>query len=832
MRLARQPQVGSGISRQSGGHGNVTGLDVERARARGAKRSGRHIISKYIKSLTSVAALFLASAASLPTYAQDPSEVVSSSGSGLVFGKSSGPVLPSTNVDKSAPLYLQGDQLIYDNDGNTVIARGNVEIYYNNYVLTSDEVIYDQSAGTLTAVGNVELKEPNGNIIRADSYTLTDDFRDGFVQSLSVVGSDDTRIVARQAIRRDGNVTEFTDGKFTPCKTTNGAPPLWCLSAKRVTHDQNEATISYQDAQFEFLGVPILYTPYFQHADPSVKRKSGLLPPQFGSSSQLGFSTEIPYYFALAPNYDFLFHPKYTTKQGVLWQGEFRHRIANGQYNIKLAGIDQNGNDLSVSPAEQNELNGFRGSLHTVGLFSLSSWWKAGWDVTLETDDTFRRFYKLDNILIDDRVNQVFLRGQSLRNYFDATFYQVGGLSFDDTPQTESRVHPVIDYNYVIDEPVLGGELSWNTNVLSFSRDDGGVNLSGQQNLNRISSAVKWRKKLIDDIGITYTPFAELRGDVLRFSNAFDPLTDTEIENETVARGLALGGVTVSYPWIAQSAGASHTVEPIGQIIGRQASVRQSDLPNEDAQSLVFDDTNLFDTNKFSGYDRVETGTRANVGVQYTFQSHTGPYARILAGQSFHIAGNNPFETSATAADRGSAARNGLETDYSDYVVGAYLAPFNGLRLISQTRLNQDNLALERQDAAASAQFGFVTAQATYSFIADDIETQPLDNRAGGDQSELIGDLGLKLTDHWSVGASIRYDIDAEFRLTDAFRVQYADDCFALTVSYTENFIDDPARDLEPDRTVFVRFEFKHLGAFGYQTDPLGLQEELSPGAG
>ena len=88
---------------------------------------------------------------------------------------------------------LQGDQLIYDKAGNRVIARGNVEIYYNNYILTADEVVYDQGAGTLTAVGNVTLKEPQGNIVHADRYTLTDDFRDGFVQSLSIVDAGSSR---------------------------------------------------------------------------------------------------------------------------------------------------------------------------------------------------------------------------------------------------------------------------------------------------------------------------------------------------------------------------------------------------------------------------------------------------------------------------------------------------------------------------------------------------------------------------------------------------------------------------------------------------------------
>ena len=86
--------------------------------------------------------------------------------------------------------------------------------------------------------------------------------------------------------------------------------------------------------------MPIFYLPYFQHPDPSVKRQSGFLMPSHSNSSTLGYSVEVPYYFALAPNADFTLHPRYFSDHGVLWQGEWRHRLATGQYNVKFAAID------------------------------------------------------------------------------------------------------------------------------------------------------------------------------------------------------------------------------------------------------------------------------------------------------------------------------------------------------------------------------------------------------------------------------------------------------------------------------------------------------------
>ena len=82
------------------------------------------------------------------------------------------------------------------------------------------------------------------------------------------------------------------------------------------------------------------------------------------------------------------------------------------------------------------------------------------------------------------------------------------------------------------------------------------------------------------------------------------------------------------------------------QIIGRPDSVGidQSEIPNEDAKSLVFDDTILFDIDKFSGYDRIETGTRANVGGRYTAQFANGAYIRAVVGESYQLAGQNTFD--------------------------------------------------------------------------------------------------------------------------------------------------------------------------------------------
>ena len=770
--------------------------------------------------------------------AQDPS-IRNQTGSDRFFKPApGGPLGPQPKINTAAPLFLQGDDLIYDTKNNSVVARGNVQIYYNNFLLTADQVTYDQGANKLLAQGNVQLRDPNGNITRAERIEATDDFRDAFIESLSVIARDETRIQARRSIRRDGNITEFEQGKFTPCKNDPGKPPLWCISASRIIHDQKAATLTYQDAKFEFFGQPVLALPYFQMPDPSVRHRTGFLAPTFGSSTTLGFMAEIPYYIALDKSYDFLFNPSLLSKQGVLYKGEWRQRLENGQYAVRFGAIDQKLNNLPSDASP--DLKGWRGTVETKGVFSLSSWWRAGWDVTLESDKSFRRFYGFDSALQSDRVNTAYLTGQSERNYFNASLLQIDSLQPDGSTITKTRVLPVIDYNYIGSQQVLGGELSFNGHLRNLSRLPGLSRLSGatpeppRQTLagadtTHLVTDVNWRRKIIDGIGQSWTPFANVRGDIFQYKDTRDPTTGLTADGDTLYRGVASAGLTYAYPFVTHTANASHIVEPVAQVVTRQmtGNINQKLLPNEDAKSVVFDDTSLFFESKSTGFDRIDTGTRVNYGANYRFSTNQGFSARAVIGQSQHFQGTNVFAdpgkdvTSSAAAGSFNSAfsdNNGLATRRSDYVAGLYISPLASLSIVAQGRFDTNTLALRRQDTLLSAGFGPFSTQLAYAFTRADSQALTTTNSLIG-QQEIQATLGVKLTDNWSIAGSIRYDLDNKQRLQDLLQLRYADECFVLTTSYTETFIKNQQLGIVPDKTIMVRFELKNLGGFSTTTN-------------
>ena len=150
-----------------------------------------------------------------------------------------------------------------------------------------------------------------------------------------------------------------------------------------------------------------------------------------------------------------------------------------------------------------------------------------------------------------------------------------------------------------------------------------------------------------------WTPFGNVRGDVYSWTDARDPNDPPKfIADDTIARGMAAGRLALLLP-VRRPHRLGVARDRADRTDHRAAEpVDQRRTPDEDARSLIFDDTLLFDIDKFSGYDRLETGTRANVGMQYTLQSSSGLYARAVFGQSFHLAGENAYVDPGNLWDR------------------------------------------------------------------------------------------------------------------------------------------------------------------------------------
>ncbi len=688
-----------------------------------------------------------------------------------------------------APLNLNADQLTYSRDGRIATATGNVEIQYGAYTVFADTVSYNRDNGTLTASGNVRLVEPNGNVIQAEHIELSDKFREGFVRQLTLLMTNDARLHARSAERREGNITILNDATYTLCKTCADNPtrPLvWQIKARKVIHDKKERTISYEDAALEIFGVPVFYIPAFSHPDPTVRRKSGILTPTFSASSEFGVGVEVPYFFNLAPNYDLTLSPLITSKQGPLFKAKWRQRTSGGQYSITPTGIYQ------LKKRQPPGDTRARGSIATQGNFNLSPNWTYGWDAIVASDDTYLRRYKINDDT--DLTSQVYLTGLAGENYFDMRSYyfraQLAGEDNDRVPY----VLPSIEHYYRFSQPVLGGRLGLDSQFLNLQRDSG-------TDSTRIVSELNWKRSMIAGTGQVITPFARLRGDVFYVNNVVDPtVAGGKRDKETVARVLPTAGVDMRWPLVNRGALGQQIFEPVVQLIARTNETGTGKIANEDSRSFEFDTINLFSIDKFSGVDRWEGGVRANVGFNYTLNFLSGMTARFAFGQSYQLAGRNSF-----------GSGTGLAGGNSDFVGSAYFLLNEYFSASARFRLDDESLAIRRNELGARAKYGKLTAVLSYSDIDSNTAFGLL-----GHEEEITTNAAFQVTERWRVYAGIRYDIERSHLTEDVVGVGYEDECFSFQLQYSERFTED--RDIDPDRSLMLRFELKSIGGAGIST--------------
>jgi LPS-assembly protein len=715
-------------------------------------------------------------------------------------------------------MLVQAVEVDYDYNNSRVSAVGNVQLFYNGTSVEADKVIYDQKTKRLHAEGNIRMTDADGKITYANIMDLSDDYRDGFVDSLRVDTADATRMAATRADRTSGNYTVFENGVYTacaPCKDDPKKPPLWQVKGARIIHDQADKMLYFENAQLEFFGVPMAYMPYFSTPDPTVKRKTGWLMPVFSEVSTYGYGVETPFYWAIAPDYDATFNPRFTSTQGVLFQAEFRQRLINGSYQIRAYGIDQlNPSSFAGEPGDRQ----FRGGLETKGQFALTDKWVWGFDGVILTDYFFMSDYRLAQYkdplgsflsLPTEAISQLYLTGVGNRSYFDArTIYY---LSFSGFQQQVPVIHPVVDYSNVINSPIFGGEVSYKTNFTSLTRNDAAFDpITTVANTNSLCTSASadplarlptqcllrgmpgtytrataegdWRRSFTDSAGEIWTPFASLRADAIdaEISNQPGVSNFLPVGNTEALRVMPTIGLEYRYPFINVQPWGTTTVEPIAQVIIRPNEPYAGKLPNEDAQSMTFDTSNLFSVDKFSGYDRVEGGGRANVGVETTTQFDRGGAVKVLFGQSYQLFGLNSF---AVADVTNTGVDSGLQNAKSDYVGSVSYSPNRTYTFSVRSRLDEATLNVNRFEAEGRASFDRWSVSLMYGDYAAQPDLGYLTRRQG-----LLGSASVKVAANWVVTGAARWDLEANQINQYVIGAGYVDDCFVLAVNYVTSY--------------------------------------------
>jgi LPS-assembly protein len=286
---------------------------------------------------------------------------------------------PAKKTKQGAVTFAEADHVEGTTDsevtltGHAELRRPGGEVFLSDhmrYVNVTDE-LFANGAVKIVRDGNVfvgpelrmRLDDYSGYFVKP-SYTLTGAKRKrpGEIDTSLIAAANDPlyqyrnptaanragfpgRGYAERATFLDRDHIELDAPLYTTCRADNYD---WYIQAETMSIDQTTQIGVARNAKIVFKDVAILYSPYISFPlDDS--RKSGLLPPTVSVTSHNGIEYLQPYYFNLAPNYDFTFDPKVISARGLQLGGDARYLFPglNGELRGEGLAGDRLDNDHS-----------------------------------------------------------------------------------------------------------------------------------------------------------------------------------------------------------------------------------------------------------------------------------------------------------------------------------------------------------------------------------------------------------------------------------------------------------------------------------------------------
>ncbi len=685
-------------------------------------------------------------------------------------------VVPPPPPPVAGTAAIEASTLTYDRATGRVTAEGDVRIAYGLYRLRADTVVYDTATGAMQAQGDVRLREPDGSVLSGSRVALSGDFASGVIEGFGLAFGDGSRLAAARAERIQGRRTRMTDVAFTPCTECGGEEPLWSLEAGRVAHDSETRNIAYRDVALRVGGVPIAFTPYLVHPDPTVARRQGFLAPRFAVGGDIGLLVRNYYHYPWTASRDATVEGSISTRHGPLLGARYRQRLARGEIaaeaSLTRAGPAPSGTDL--------ERGALRGHASADGRFALNRHWRASATTTLTRDSAYLGSYAY--------AGGDLLETSVAAERFSATSYaRLRGAAWQDLrppgqrPRPEPVVLPEMRYAALTPEPLLGGRVSGESVVSALHRR------AGQRDVRRAASRLAWQRQEVTARGVQVRAAAELAGAAYWYEDyAAAGGEGTALQLQPVAE---LGA---AYPLIARHGWGRVQLRPETALIAAP-EITEAAVPAEDSSIVELDTGNLFARDRAAGFDQLESGYRAVYGLR---ASGGGSRIRTEAflGRSRALDGTAPFPGSG-----------GLDQRLSD-VVGSLRGEAGTMSLAYRFRADPETARLPRQEARAAVERGPWEASADYIGLA---ALGPYDRR-----EELTLKTGTTVTADWDVtlAHTRRFDPPAGPQ-RNTVELGFNCDCLDFSASLAQTF-SGPAREKVAYSAQFS-LSLKHLGAVG-----------------
>lgn len=656
----------------------------------------------------------------------------------------------SANAQSAPAISLLADSILLNQTTGVLVASGNVQIFFAGRLLSAAEIRYDTRAETISATGPITISEPNGSVFTAEFGELSQDLRDGVIRGARLLLADQLQLASAEIRRTAGRFNSMTNVIASSCQVCASRPtPVWQIRAQQVIHDEQRQRIYFRHAKLEVLGLPVAYLPYFRIPSPEVQRASGFLVPKFLSSENNGNGLKLPYFITLGASADATITPTISFDGARLIDVEYRKRYRNGGYDLfgALAINDENG-----------EFG--RGFFTAKGAFALRNDIEFTFDGTALSDFGYMKQFGYSDT--DRIVSEVSVSRYSDHNYFSVAGAILLSLRDDEDNSTIPLVLPEFSYRNYRTDQLIGGKIGYEISTVGLTRVNG-------QDVARISGAADWTVPLELQHGIKATGFARAELDLYR---VWDSIS---FPNHILTSFQPTIGAELRWPLARKSSTGRHIFEPVIQLIYTGNPSWNDPVPNEDSLLVEFDETNLFDLNRYPGHDAFEVGFRANIGATYTIIDDSG-WLISAAG--------------------GVVLRSDTTSQFSQDFLGAVSFELaDNFKAIGRF-LFDENLVSKRSEAEFDLTFDRWDIGGTFAYLlADPLAGSPNDRGEG----TLRG--SYRISPSWEVDMNWTHDFVSHTNVVAGGGLTYGNECIEVGLSlsrrYTTSNIVPPSTDID-----------------------------------
>ena len=724
------------------------------------------------------------------------------------------------------------NEIIYNKKKSTIKTNGN-SIYLDGKgnKLFANKFFYDLNSKIIKAEQNVEYIDVDENIFEFTYFEYNENLESGIGQDL-IANFKDESAAESQMVKID-NKNGFTTmlskdnegGKldfintnknfYTTCKNLQKSKERieerctdWSITTKKTIHDKNKKMLYHNNAVVKLRNIPVFYTPYFSHPDPSVKRMSGILPPSTKNFENMGRTFKAPYFWAIDDNRDLTFTPIVYFDETSIFLAEYRQQNKNSKFYVdssyskgykNLNKRDSNGDLINRTSGSRNHLFfGFSGKYEN--LFMAEN------DLNINVQRISQKNYIKVN-----QINTEFLKEDDaslksniqLNSYTGSKNIEIESAIYENLGTDERNKK----YSYTVPSIKYSDFFRKGSSNFDFSNSIIAQNLGGDENksnqINEINLQTDERVyKILDGVSHVYKS-------TLSNINSYNQNISGEKENFSSDANVIFG-LENAYPLIRYNKDFSNEEILTPKIFSKYAP---GDMNSESKSEKVINYQDIYSMNRIA-LANPDTGLSFGYGLEYEINkknadnevfmnskfalgqvlrnkklkempknSTLGETKSDFAGEaSFYFDKNKILNTESEEKNEiNSAFKQGIKIDYN-YIIN------NNLNKILKSDLS-----------------------ASYGNKKNEFTAKYLEIHDVGNEQYVDLEYTRKFENLLNVSVGVRKNLEDEFTESNYINVNYDSDCLTIGLSLAKQFYTD--EDVKTSNNFILSIALKPFGS-------------------